>query len=63
MYVIQRTDTKQPRWVSKSGSAHSYTGKLQDARTFTTRPIAQANTCTGNEEVVSVVEVMPAPTR
>ena len=54
MYVIQRNDGA---FVSKSGSASSYTNKLQDARTWETRESAERELCPGNERIVSTDEI------
>ncbi len=53
-YVIQRDDGK---FVSKSGSEHSYTDKLQNARTWTLREHAVPEVCPGNERIVHTDEI------
>lgn len=54
MYVIK----KGQYYVSKPGSANSYTTKLQRARLFTTRDDATKDKC-GNEHVVSFASELP----
>jgi hypothetical protein len=58
MYVIRRDDGK---FVTPPGYQHSYTYKLQDARTFLTRESAEAERCPENEVVVSVSDCLPPP--
>lgn len=53
-FVIKREDG---RYVARSGSQHSYTKLLQEARTFWTREQAEAERCS-NERVVSVDDEM-----
>jgi hypothetical protein len=47
-YVIRRRDGA---YVAQSGSASSYTKKLEEARTFATYSDAERNLCPGNETV------------
>ena len=54
-YVIQRSDGK---FVSRSGSAHSYTGLLQYARSYPTRQAAERDLCPENERVVPVETIL-----
>jgi hypothetical protein len=56
-YVIQRTDGKVA-YVTRSGSLHAYTTRLQDARVFPTREEAERELCWGNERVLSLEEAM-----
>lgn len=55
MFVIIRND--DGKFVAKAGSLHSYTEKLQQARTWPTRWNALQEACE-NERVVSVEEAM-----
>lgn len=50
LYVIKREDGA---YVSRQGSEHSYTRKLQEARPFNSRAGAE-HECCSNEHVVSV---------
>mgnify|MGYP001576708874 CR=1 FL=1 len=50
-YIILRTD-RGGAYVSRQGSTHSYTTRLQYARTFATREEAEANRCPDNEMVL-----------
>lgn len=54
-YIIKNIETG--KYVSRSGSEHSYTAKLQDARTFPTREAAQTECC-GNERVTTPEQEM-----
>jgi hypothetical protein len=56
-YVIRRTD-QGGGWVTRPGSAGSYTWKLQSARTWPTREAADKQRCPGNEVVESVEDAM-----
>jgi hypothetical protein len=60
-YVLWRTDQGRG-WVTRAGSPGSYTGKLQQARTFATREDAERNRCPGNEIVQSLEEATDAGT-
>ena len=51
-YVIMRDDGK---YVTKPGSAHSYTKLLQEARVFSTQGEADRECC-GNERVLPLME-------
>ncbi len=51
LYVIRREDGQ---YVTRTGSEHSYTRKLEKARTFTTRADAERERCPENERVCSV---------
>ena len=55
MYIIRNNDTG--KYVARPGSEHSYTAKLEHARTFPTRAIAQTDAC-GNESVLAVSQVL-----
>lgn len=57
-YVIMKDSDNMQRvsFVSREGE-HSYTSKLQEARTFQTREAAQAECC-GNERARSLDEAM-----
>lgn len=46
-------------WVTPSGSARSYTNKLQNARIFHTREAAERERC-GNERIQTVEEATNA---
>ena len=52
MYVIINTETKH--FVALPGLRHSYTKKLQYARTFRTEESANKEICPENEKVVKV---------
>lgn len=52
-YVIKRTD-QGGGYVAKPGSEHSYTHKLEDARTWASREDAERERCPGNEIIISV---------
>lgn len=58
MYVIRNNDTG--KYVTPRGSAKSYTGKLEEARTWTDAGAAQRECC-GNETVVPVTSIMTRP--
>lgn len=45
------------KYVSKEGSQHSYTSKLERAQLFSSKESAQ-NQCCGNEHVVSVNSIL-----
>jgi len=49
-YVIVRCDGA---YVSRPGSASSYTAYLQQARVYATREQASRDLCPGNERIVS----------
>ena len=55
MYVIIRSDGA---FVARSGSASSYTSKLQNAAVFATREAAERERCPGNERVASMAEAL-----
>lgn len=59
MYVIVRT--ADGAFVSKPGSARSYTSKLQHARTWASRDAAEAERCPGNEHVVPLESCLNRP--
>lgn len=54
MYVIQREDGM---CVSRPGSHHSYTRKLQDARTYPDHLAARDDKC-GNETILTIEQAM-----
>jgi len=54
-FVVVRGDGM---FVARSGSEHSYTNKLQNARLFKTRAEAEKDCC-GNERVCPVTDFMP----
>jgi hypothetical protein len=56
MFVIKRTD-RGSTYVSRDGSGHSYTTRLEAARTWPTREAAQVHCC-GNEMVVAVAAIV-----
>ncbi len=60
MYVIVRDDGK---FVTPPGSAHSYTGKLQEAQVYTTKGEAERNACVDNERVIPLIEATTATMR
>ena len=51
-YIIKREDGA---YVARPGERHSYTYKLQHARRFDTRELAESERC-GNERVLSIEE-------
>ena len=51
MYVLQRQDGK---YVSKPGSEHSYTSKLENAQKFSRYVDAFNARCPGNERVIEI---------
>ncbi len=53
MFVVRRTD-QGGGYVTPAGSKHSYTSKLQKARTWSTREKAESDRCPENEVVVKV---------
>ena len=55
MYVIRRNE--DGAYVTKPGSEHSYTRKLESARTFPSRQAAEWHAC-GNEQVMTVEELV-----
>ena len=55
MYVIRRNE--DGRYVSRLGSEHSYTRRLEDARAFQSREIAERNACE-NEHVMSISDML-----
>jgi hypothetical protein len=55
MYILIRTDGA---YVSRHGSEHSYTRRLEHARTYTTREAAQRDACVENERVEELTELM-----
>jgi hypothetical protein len=56
MYVIQ--NTKTGRYVSRPGSAHSYTARLEQACTWSTRESAEREICPDNERVVRTTDLI-----
>jgi len=64
MYVIIKTDSperskyKKGFFVSKLGSAESYTPDILKARIFKTSKEAEKNCCEENEIVKSVCEIL-----
>jgi hypothetical protein len=53
-YVLKRDDGK---FVARPGSEHSYTDKLQRARTFDTRDEAERDRCS-NEILLTLEQAM-----
>ena len=58
MYVLVRNDGK---YVARPGSARSYTGRLEEARTFSTSDKANADRCVENERVVPLDSLLQSP--
>lgn len=56
-YVLIHNGTG--KYVSRPGSEHSYTNKLQNAATYPTRDAAEANRCPGSEHIVSLDQLFP----
>jgi hypothetical protein len=54
-YVLQNIDNR--KFVAPSGSANSYTEKLQNAKTFPSRESAEAAAC-GNERALALEEAI-----
>jgi hypothetical protein len=54
-YVLQNTGNG--KFVAPSGSANSYTEKLQNAKTFPSRESAEADAC-GNERALTLEEAV-----
>ena len=54
-YVIVRNE--DGKYVAMPGSKHSYTTRLEFARTFSTREAAQADCC-GNERAVPIENLL-----
>lgn len=54
-YVLRRTDGK---FVTPSGSEHSYTSDLMKARIYPTRDAADTDRCVENESVVPVESLL-----
>ena len=52
MYVIR--DNKSFRYVAYPGGKSSFTAKLEDARQFPTREIAEKERCPESETVISL---------
>ena len=50
-YLIKRTD-QGGGYVSRPGSLHSYTQKLEHARVYKTREQALADRCPGGGEII-----------
>jgi hypothetical protein len=57
-FVIRRTD-HDGGYVTRPGSAHSYTSKLQEARVYATKATARAECCE-NEIVLSLESALQA---
>ncbi len=55
MFVVQNTETGA--YVSRSGSAHSYTRGLETARVWQSEPEARRDCC-GNERVIRVTDLV-----
>jgi putative intracellular protease/amidase len=51
MYVLRRNE--DGKYVAPSGSKNSYTSKLENARRYPSKEVAEADAC-GNETVVSI---------
>lgn len=56
-WVLRRTD-QGGGWVARQGHAGSYTGKLQYARVFASRELAEQERCPGNEVAERIEDVM-----
>ena len=57
MYVLIRHDDR--KYVARPGSEHSYTRRLEEARTWPTKEAAEPERCE-NESCVSVASIMGA---
>ncbi len=53
MYVIERTD-QGGGYVTRPGTQHSYSARLQDAKTWPTYEAAARERCPGNERIVPI---------
>lgn len=58
MFVIVREDGK---YVAMPGSEKSYTNRLEEAQTFSTREKAEASRCPENETVKAVADLTRRP--
>lgn len=56
MYVIQNIDTG--KYVTRPGSAYSYSKRLEDAQVYRTREAAENSGVCSNERVCSVASLM-----
>lgn len=56
MFVIRRIEDQ--KFVTPSGSEHSYTSDLTKAKTFPTRQAAEQYGLCGNERVVPVSDLL-----
>ena len=56
MYVLKCSDSKRG-YVAKPGSSHSYTRRLEGARTFPSRADAEREKC-GNEVVLLLEDLI-----
>jgi hypothetical protein len=57
-YVLKRHE--DGRYVARSGAAHSYTKRLEEAQVFRTRGSAEAGKC-GNEYAVPLSQIVGTP--
>lgn len=55
MYVLRRSDGA---FVAPAGQSQSYTPLLQEAVVYTTRELAEANRCPGNEFVIPIQDLL-----
>jgi hypothetical protein len=55
-YVLQRSS--DGKFVTREGSEHSYSHKLQDARVFRSKLDAAVSACCENERIVPLNEVL-----
>lgn len=55
MYILQNNDNN--KYVAHSGSEHSYTNRLEQARVFKTKESAQKHAC-GNETILHITDVL-----
>ena len=63
MFVIKVNDGPYAgQYVSRPGSRHSYTRKMEEARTFPTEEAAKEDAC-GNETVHPVESLLHTPRR
>jgi hypothetical protein len=55
MFVIKRNDGK---YVAPSGSEHSYTSLLEDARKYFTKKEAEKDVCPENEAIYDILDLI-----
>lgn len=56
MFVIKKTDSKM--YVAPSGSKHSYTTSLENARKYHTKKEAETDLCKENEIICDIMDLL-----